>query len=87
LGLERAFSFGRDGSISALCNRFSNNNVRSFRAGWSTKMRQKIRQIGFAVVAALVLAYSAGQAFAQAERFEVASIKAVRTGWSTRSPP
>ena len=41
-------------------------------------MRQKIRQIGFAVVAALVLAYSAGQAFAQGERFEVTSIKSVR---------
>ena len=59
-GLKRAFSLARDGSISALCNRFSNNSVRSFRAGWSTHMRQKIRQIGFAVVAALVLAYSAG---------------------------
>ena len=41
-------------------------------------MRQKIRQIGFAAVAALVLACSAGQAFAQGERFEVTSIKAVR---------
>ena len=41
-------------------------------------MRQKIRQIGFAIVVALVLACTAGHAFAQAERFEVNSIKAVR---------
>jgi hypothetical protein len=39
---------------------------------------QKIRQIGFAIVAALAVAGTAGQAFAQGERFEVTSIKAVR---------
>ena len=38
----------------------------------------KIRQIGFAIVAALAVAGTAGQAFAQGERFEVTSIKAVR---------
>ena len=41
-------------------------------------MIQKIRQIGFGVVAALAVAGPAGQAFAQGERFEVTSIKAVR---------
>jgi hypothetical protein len=41
-------------------------------------MMQKIRQIGFAIVAALAVAGTAGQAFAQGERFEVTSIKAVR---------
>jgi len=41
-------------------------------------MRKKIRQFSFAIVAALVLAGSAGHAFAQAERFEVTSIKSVR---------
>jgi len=41
-------------------------------------MRKKIRQFSFAIVAALVLAYTAGQTFAQGERFEVTSIKAVR---------
>src|SRR6266850_7573316 len=41
-------------------------------------MRQKIRLIGFAIVAAVVLACTAGQTFAQGERFEVTSIKAVR---------
>ena len=41
-------------------------------------MTQKIRQIGFAIVAALAVAGTAGEAFAQGERFEVTSIKAVR---------
>jgi hypothetical protein len=41
-------------------------------------MREKIRQIVFAVVAALILACTARQAFAQGERFEVTSIKAIR---------
>ena len=41
-------------------------------------MMQKIRQIGIAIVAALAVAGTAGQAFAQGERFEVTSIKAVR---------
>ena len=39
---------------------------------------QKIRQIGFAIVATLAFACAAGQAFAQGERFEVTSIKAIR---------
>ena len=41
-------------------------------------MTQKIRQISFAIVSALALACTRGQAFGQAERFEVTSIKAVR---------
>ena len=41
-------------------------------------MTQKIRQIGFAIVAALAVAGTTGEAFAQGERFEVTSIKAVR---------
>ena len=41
-------------------------------------MRKKIRQFSFAIVTALVLAGSAGHAFAQAERFEVTSLKSVR---------
>src|SRR4029077_10426365 len=41
-------------------------------------MTQKIRQISFAIVAALAPACTRGQAFGQAERFEVTSIKAVR---------
>jgi len=41
-------------------------------------MMQKIRQLGFAIVAALAVAGTAGEAFAQGERFEVTSIKAVR---------
>ena len=41
-------------------------------------MKQKIRQIGFAIVAALVFACTTGQAFAQGERFEITSIKSVR---------
>ena len=41
-------------------------------------MTQKIRQISFAIVAALALGCTRGQAFGQAERFEVTSIKAVR---------
>jgi len=41
-------------------------------------MLQKICAIGFAIVAALAVAGTAGQVFAQGERFEVTSIKAVR---------
>ena len=41
-------------------------------------MKQKIHQIGFAIVAALVFACTTGQAFAQGERFEITSIKSVR---------
>ena len=41
-------------------------------------MLQKICAIGFAIVAALAVADTAGQVFAQGERFEVTSIKAVR---------
>ncbi len=41
-------------------------------------MTQKIRQISFAIAAALALACTRGQALGQAERFEVISIKAVR---------
>jgi hypothetical protein len=41
-------------------------------------MIQKLFQIGSVMIAALALAGSAGQAWAQAERFEVTSIKAVR---------
>lgn len=39
---------------------------------------QKIRRLGFAIVVALAVAGTAGQASAQAERFEVSSIKAMR---------
>ncbi|HWH75799.1 MAG TPA: hypothetical protein VNT76_00455 [Candidatus Binatus sp.] len=41
-------------------------------------MTQKIRRNVFTIVAALVLACGADQAFAQGERFEITSIKAVR---------
>src|SRR6476660_606050 len=41
-------------------------------------MKQKIHQIGFAIVAALVFVCTTGQAFAQGERFEITSIKSVR---------
>ena len=41
-------------------------------------MIQKFCQIGTVMIAALVLAGSAGQVLAQAERFEITSIKAVR---------
>ena len=39
---------------------------------------RKIRHIGIAIVATLALTCAAGQAFAQGERFEVTSIKAIR---------
>ena len=45
--------------------------------GRSTNMRQKIRQLGFAIVGTLV-ACTAGQTFAQGERFEITSIKSVQ---------
>ena len=41
-------------------------------------MMQIIRQIGFAILGALVLAGTGDQALAQGERFEVTSIKAIR---------
>src|SRR5262245_53562106 len=44
----------------------------------STKMIRKFCQIGPAIIAALSLAGTASQAFAQAERFEITGIKAVR---------
>src|SRR5262245_30978239 len=41
-------------------------------------MIQKLCHIGSVIIVALVLASSTGQALAQAERFEITSIKAVR---------
>ena len=41
-------------------------------------MIQKVCQIGYAIIAALAFAGTATQAFAQGERFEITSIKAVR---------
>ena len=41
-------------------------------------MIQKLCQIGFAIFAALTFAGSPSQALAQAERFEITSIKAIR---------
>ncbi len=39
---------------------------------------QQIRQIAFAIVTTLAVVGAAGQIFAQGERFEVTSIKAIR---------
>ena len=41
-------------------------------------MIQKLCRTGLAIIAALAIASSAGQALAQAERFEITSIKAIR---------
>src|ERR1043166_2726992 len=53
-------------------------DLRSFATGESTKMIRKLCYIGSAIIAALVLAGSASRALAQAERFEITSIKAIR---------
>ena len=53
-------------------------NLQNFGNGRRIEMIQKFFQIGSVIIAVLSLASSAGQVLAQAERFEITSIKAAR---------
>ena len=52
--------------------------LQNFGNGRRIEMIQRLFQIGSVIIAVLSLASSAGQVLAQAERFEITSIKAVR---------